>query len=75
MKLGSSTHGWDAAQKLYQLQFQFIGGNVIQIDAPSARAKDVNLAPAFYMLYFVDCRDKPSHSVMVRFDDNAISAV
>lgn len=76
MKLGSSTHGWDAAHKLYQLQFQFIRGtNVIQIDAPSARAKDVNLAPAFYMLFFVDCRDKPSHSVMVRFDDNADSAV
>ena len=76
IKLGSSTHGWDAAQKLYQLQFRFIDGtNVIQTDAPDARAKDANLVPAFYMLYYVDCRDKPSHSVMVRFDDEADSAI
>ena len=81
MKLGSATHGWDARQKLYKLDFSVVDFDVsgktttavMQFDAPDAAS--ANLAPAFYMLYYVDCRGKPSPSAMVRFDDKADSAV
>jgi hypothetical protein len=29
------------------------------------------IAPAFYMLFYVDCMGKPSIAQMVRFDDQA----
>jgi hypothetical protein len=36
---------------------------------PSART--ANLPPAYYMLFYIDCKGKPSIARMVRFDDAA----
>jgi len=37
--------------------------------APNAMSS--NIAPAYYMMFYVDCMGKPSVAKMVRFDDSA----
>ncbi|HYR06537.1 MAG TPA: galactose oxidase-like domain-containing protein [Longimicrobium sp.] len=67
-KLSSATHGWQNGQQFYELQFQQ-SGNALAFRTPNAR--EANLPPAYYMLFYVDCRGKPAIAQMVRFDDNA----
>lgn len=68
-KLSSATHGWQNGQQFHELQFRESGPNEIVFRTPDARA--ANLPPAYYMLFYVDCRGKPAVARMVRFDDQA----
>ncbi len=70
IKLGSTTHGWDGGQRLINLSFQGTStSTMLQFTTPEARI--ALIAPAFYMLFYVDCMGKPSVAQMVRFDDQA----
>jgi hypothetical protein len=71
IKLPASTHGWDLGQQFAELPFTADGGHPdrIRVQAPDARR--ANLPPAYYMLFYVDCKGKPSVARMVRFDDGA----
>ena len=33
------------------------------------------MAPAYYHLFYVDCKGKPARSLMVRLDDYALTAL
>lgn len=69
-KLPSATHGWQNGQQFYELPFQGVpGSDRITFRTPDAR--QANLPPAYYMLFYVDCRGKPAIARMVRFDDSA----
>lgn len=68
-KLSSATHGWQNGQQFYQLPIAETGRNEIVFRTPDARR--ANLPPAYYMLFYVDCRGKPAVARMVRFDDGA----
>jgi hypothetical protein len=67
IKLGSSTHGWDSGQRLFELSFRSVSSTSIEFTAPDRHAR--NIAPAFYMLFYVDCAGKPTVARTVRFDD------
>ena len=69
IKLGSSTHGWDQGQRLYDLEYDWINDDLIEFVVPYY--KEYSIVPAFYHLFFVDCKGKPTKSIMVRFDDQA----
>lgn len=69
IKLSSATHGWQNGQQFHELQFRASGDNEIVFRTPDAR--QANLPPAYYMLFYVDCRGKPAVARMVRFDDQA----
>jgi hypothetical protein len=69
IKLGSATHGWDGGQRLINLQFNRISTTTLQMTTPDGRI--ALIAPAFYMMFYVDCVGKPSIAQMVRFDDEA----
>jgi hypothetical protein len=69
IKLSSATHGWQNGQQFHELPFRTTGANEIVFRAPDARA--ANLPPAYYMLFYVDCRGKPAVARMVRFDNRA----
>ena len=71
IKLGSSTHGWDSGQILFRLEFDVISDSVIEFVMPKQR--DLMIVPAYYMLFFVDCRGKPAKSIMTRYDNQANS--
>lgn len=68
-KLSSATHGWQNGQQFYELPFTESGRDEIVFRTPDAR--EANLPPAYYMLFYVDCRGKPAVARMVRFDDQA----
>jgi hypothetical protein len=68
-KLSSATHGWENGQQFYELPIRATGRDEIVFRTPDARA--ANLPPAYYMLFYVDCRGKPAVARMVRFDDQA----
>lgn len=70
IKLPSATHGWENGQKFEELRF-FSDGAADRIRFATPDAKKANLPPAYYMLFYVDCKGKPSHARMVRFDDSA----
>jgi hypothetical protein len=70
IKLGSATHGWDGGQRLINLLFEGTSSStMLQFTTPDASM--ALIAPAFYMLFYVDCMGKPSIAQMVRFDDQA----
>lgn len=74
IKLPSVTHGWDAGQRFVELPLTGSGAmkadrGWVSFQAPDAR--QANLPPAYYMLFYVDCKGKPSVAQMVRFDDQA----
>lgn len=70
IKLGSATHGWDGGQRLINLSLEGTSSStMLQFTTPDARI--ALIAPAFYMLFYVDCMGKPSVAQMVRFDDQA----
>ncbi|HEU4883961.1 MAG TPA: galactose oxidase-like domain-containing protein [Longimicrobium sp.] len=68
-KLSSATHGWQNGQQFYDLRITSSDANGLVFRTPDARA--ANLPPAYYMLFYVDCRGKPAVARMVRFDDQA----
>ena len=70
IKLPSVTHGWQTGQELVDLDFEAAPGG-IRFTTPDARAGLI--PPAFYMLFYTDCRGKPSKSWMVRFDNQAMA--
>jgi len=71
IKLPSVTHGWDSGQHLVELPFSLVTSteDTISFIAPDSLAE--NIPPGFYMMFYVDCRGKPSVAQMVRFDDEA----
>ncbi|HEX2211328.1 MAG TPA: galactose oxidase-like domain-containing protein [Longimicrobium sp.] len=69
-KLPSATHGWQNGQHFYEVEIEPTANpNLISFRTPNAR--DANLPPAYYMLFYVDCMGKPAIAQMVRFDDQA----
>lgn len=80
IKLGSATHGWDSGQQLFDIpikssKYIFDDNNddgttrgSLEFDVPSTSENQI--IPAFYHLFYVDCRGKPTVSVSVRVDDN-----
>ena len=78
IKLPSVTHGWDSGQHLIDLEFSVetsIGSNEsdeIVFTAPNSMTE--NIPPAFYMMFYVDSKGKPSVAQMVRFD-NTVNTV
>ena len=71
IKLGSASHSWDVGQRLFSLGFDVINEHQIMFTMP--RQKELNIVPAYYMMFFVDCMGKPSNATMVRFDNQANS--
>lgn len=73
IKLPSFTHGWDSGQRLVDLRILATedGAGRLRFRTPNARRELI--PPAFYMLFYVDARGKPSVAQMVRFDDSAIA--
>lgn len=69
IKLSSATHGWQNGQQFHALPFTQSASGEIVFRTPNAG--EANLPPAYYMLFYVDCRGKPSVARMVRFDDQA----
>jgi hypothetical protein len=79
IKLPSVTHGWDGGQRFVELpitgsEAKTVAGKAerrgwVRFQAPNA--KQANIPPAYYMLFYVDCKGKPSVARMVRFDDDA----
>jgi Domain of unknown function (DUF1929) len=70
IKLPSATHGWQNGQQFVDLPFR-TGSDRTQIRFTAPDARLTNIPPAFYMLFYVDCKGKPSVARMVRFDDGA----
>ncbi len=72
IKLPSATHGWENGQRFVDLPFRpgaKGSSGTIRFQAPNAKAEAI--PPGYYMLFYVDCKGKPSVARMVRFDDNA----
>lgn len=70
IKLGSATHGWDGGQRLINLPFTRMTSTT-SLMMTTLDAKITLIAPAFYMMFYVDCMGKPSVAQMIRFDDQA----
>ena len=68
IKLPNATHGWENGQQFVPLDFEGSEGG-IHFTTPDAMANLI--PPAFYMLFYTDCRGKPTEAWMVRFDDAA----
>ena len=72
IKLPSATHGWENGQRFYELPAEKLTGNqVTTLEFTMPSAQSANLPPAYYMMFYVDCRGKPSMAQMVRFDNGA----
>jgi hypothetical protein len=70
IKLPSATHGWENGQAFRELPIRSSPmSSTIEFRTPDA--KTANIAPGFYMMFYVDCKGKPSVAQMVRFDDAA----
>lgn len=68
IKLPSATHGWQNGQEWIELDFEPTPDG-LRFTTPDAKTSLI--PPAFYMLFYTDCRGKPSEAWMVRFDDEA----
>ena len=73
LKIASSTHGWDSGQRMYILEYQTSNHQFYRFKSPDA--KEHLIVPGFYHLFYVDCKGKPSKSLMIRFDDTATSVL
>jgi hypothetical protein len=78
VKLGSATHGWDSGQQLFNITItpgsatrETASKGSLEFKAPDSQT--MQIVPAFYHLFYVDCRGKPTVAQSVRFDDNAES--
>jgi hypothetical protein len=72
IKLPSATHGWENGQRFLELPAEKLTGNqVTTLEFTMPSAEGANLPPAYYMMFYVDCRGKPSAAQMVRFDNSA----
>lgn len=69
LKLPSATHGGQFGQHFVELPIITTKDDQVVFKTPSA--KEENVPPGFYMLFYVDSRGKPSFSQMIRFDDKA----
>jgi len=69
IKLPSATHGWENGQQFFDLPFTEVSGAGLQVRTPNSKFELI--PPAYYMMFYVDCRGKPSVAKMVRFDDQA----
>jgi Domain of unknown function (DUF1929) len=72
IKLPSATHGWQNGQHFLDLPFKVTSAGRQEIEFRTPSAKEANLPPAYYMMFYVDCKGKPSIARMIRFDDEAI---
>jgi hypothetical protein len=71
IKLGSVTHGWDSGQRLINLDIDTYRSNIgkqhelpaVTFTVPELSA---NTPPAYYMMFYVNCKGKPSKAKMVR---------
>src|SRR5207253_844691 len=71
--LTSPTHGWENGKRFYELPAEKLTGNqVTTLEFTMPSAAGANLPPAYYMMFYVDCRGKPSAAQMVRFDNAAV---
>lgn len=70
IKLPSFTHGWDSGQKFISIPFK-MNGDIVEFKTP--KFQDANIAPGYYMMYYVDKKGKPSPAQMVRLDDTAMA--
>ncbi|CAF1356656.1 unnamed protein product [Rotaria sordida] len=71
IKLGSATHGWDNGQRLINLSFTRMSSTSTLL-LTTLDARIAFIAPAFYMMFYVDCMGKPSAAQIIRFDDQAV---
>jgi len=69
IKLPSATHGWENGQRFYELKADRSVMGMYDFTMPGA--KEANLPPGYYMMFYVDCKGKPSVAQMVRFDNAA----
>lgn len=74
LKLGSSTHGWDTGQQLFEIPIQIHvqneGSDAGSLEFVVPDSEEMQIIPAFYHLFYVDCRGKPTIAESVRFDNN-----
>jgi len=70
--LPSATHGWQNGQQFIDLSFKVVNAQAGEIQFTAPDAQHTNIPPAFYMMFYVDCKGKPSIARMVRFDDQAM---
>ncbi|CAF3747225.1 unnamed protein product [Rotaria sordida] len=68
---GSATHGWDSGQRLINLSFTRMSSTSALL-LTTLDARIALIAPAFYMMFYVDCMGKPSAAQIIRFDDQAV---
>jgi hypothetical protein len=71
IKLPSATHGWQNGQHFVDLPFRVVNPVTREIQFKMPDAQRANIPPAYYMMFYVDCKGKPSVARMVRFDDQA----
>jgi hypothetical protein len=71
IKLPSATHGWQNGQHFVELPFRVANSVTREIQFRTPDAQRANIPPAYYMMFYVDCKGKPSVARMVRFDDQA----
>lgn len=63
IKLGAVTHAWDAGQRLIDLEITQTVNNRISFKAP---IKNHVNAPAYYMMFYVNEKGKPSKAQMIQ---------
>ena len=68
IKLPSVTHGWDSGQRLIPLTTRPVSPSprTLRFTLPD-RFQD-NIPPGFFMMFYVDCKGKPSRARFVLFD-------
>src|SRR5262249_51439379 len=67
IKLPSATHGWENGQHFVSLAIGS-GGTSREITFTTPDAKAANVPPAYYMMFYVDCKGKPSVAGMGGFE-------
>jgi hypothetical protein len=63
MGLSTQTHSINPHQRYLPLAFQVVGGQTLQVVAPSRRNR---APPGFYMLFLLNQQGVPSKARMVR---------
>jgi len=66
IKLGSVTHGWDSGQRLIDLEITGKLNNRISFKAPSKNHVNV---PAYYMMFYVNDKGRPSEAQIIQLTD------
>lgn len=68
-----NTHGWDNGQQLFDIPIESLdyGSGLLTFTTPSA--EELQIIPAFYHLFYIDCKGKPAKAESVRFDNNVLT--